>query len=234
MSVGGKVTSSPAPTHCLWTSSTSSTHTDIHTPRSAVSSPSGPNVEVFAPLPRLPWPPWQRKISHSPDPTAPNVGGVPQSQHFFQPHFSNHAKLAGTSDTFKIGVMCFASMGRKHTTHRLRRGGPFLASDPSLSFAYAERNPPTFLPFPSVLALLCQRSTKPFIFIFFRTLQKKCSQNLPTIHISALFQKPANRHLRLPTVPGKKHQFSPCYTPARLRETISQLSPRASRRRPIS
>jgi len=116
MSSGGKVTSSPAARHCLWTSSTSSTHTDIHTPLSAVSSPSGPNVERFAPLPRLPWPPWQRNISHSPDPTDPKVGGVPQSQHFFQPHFSNHAKLAGTSDTFKIGVMCFASIARKHTT----------------------------------------------------------------------------------------------------------------------
>jgi hypothetical protein len=116
MSSGGKVTSSPAATHCLWTSSTSSTHTDIHTPLSAVSSPSGPNVELFAPLPRLPWLPWQRNISHSPDPTDPKVGGVPQSQHFLQPHFSNHAKLAGMSDTFKIGVMCFASIARKHTT----------------------------------------------------------------------------------------------------------------------
>ncbi len=116
MSVGRKVTFSPAATHCLWTSSTSSTHTDIHTPLSAVSSPSGPNVELFAPLPRLPCPPWQRKISHSPEPTAPKVGGVPQSQHFFQPHFSNHAKLAAMSDTFKIGVMCFASMASKHST----------------------------------------------------------------------------------------------------------------------
>lgn len=116
MSFGGKVTSSPTAKHCLWTSSTSSTQTDIHTPLSAVSSPWGPNVELFAPLPRLPWPPRQRNISHSPDPTAPKVGGVPQSQHFFQPHFSNHAKLAGTSDTFKIGIMCFASMARKHIT----------------------------------------------------------------------------------------------------------------------
>src|SRR5580700_4314894 len=116
MSVGGKTTSRPSATHCLWTSSTSATHTDIHTPLSAVSSPSGPNVEVFAPLPRPPCPPRQRKISHSPDPTAPNVGGVPQSQHFFQPHFSNHAKLAAMSDTFKIGVMAFAYMARKDTT----------------------------------------------------------------------------------------------------------------------
>jgi len=116
MSSGGKVTSSPAATHCLWTSSTSLTHTDIQTPLSAVSSPSGPNVEAFAPLPRPPWPPWQRKISHSPDPTAPKVGGVPQSQHFLQPHFSNHAKLAAMSDTFSIGVTCLAFMPPKDST----------------------------------------------------------------------------------------------------------------------
>src|SRR5882762_754767 len=114
--VGGKVMSSPAATHCLWTSSTSSTQTDIHAPLSAVSSPPGPNVEVFAPLPRLPWPPRQRKISHSPDPPAPNVGGVPQSQHFLHPHFSNHAKLVAMSDTFNIGVMAFAFMRRKSST----------------------------------------------------------------------------------------------------------------------
>src|SRR5690242_7921137 len=110
MSVGGNVTSSPAATHCLWTSSASATHTDIHAPLSAVSSPPGPNVAVFAPRPRPPCPPWQRKISHSPEPTAPNVGGVPQSQSFFQPHFSNHAKLAAMSDTFRIGVTAFAFM----------------------------------------------------------------------------------------------------------------------------
>src|SRR2546425_861245 len=116
MSVGAKVTSNPAPTQFLWTSSTSSTHTDIHEPLSLVSSPSGPNVAAFAPLPRPPWPPWQRKISHSPDPTAPKVGGVPQSQHFLQPHFSNQAKLAAMSETFSIGVTPFASMGRKDNT----------------------------------------------------------------------------------------------------------------------
>src|SRR5262249_33528052 len=97
-------------THCLWTASTSSTHTDIQAPLSAVSSPPGPKVAAFAPRPRLPCPPRQRKISHSPDPTDPNVGGVPQSQHFLQPHFSNHAKLAALSDTFRIGVMAFAFM----------------------------------------------------------------------------------------------------------------------------
>src|SRR5260370_17529370 len=97
MSVGGKVTSSPAATHCLWTSSTSSTHTDIHVPLSAVWSPSGPNGVAFAPLPWLPWPPCQRKISHSPDPTVPKVGGVPHSHHFLPPHFSPHTKLADMS-----------------------------------------------------------------------------------------------------------------------------------------
>jgi len=124
MSVGGKVTSSSAAKHCLWTSSTSSTQTDIQTPLSAVSSPCGPNVEAIAPLPRPPWPPWQRKISHTPDPTAAKVGGVPQSQHFLQPHFSNHTKLLEMSDTFNIGVMCFAFMLRKDNTARFRGNQP--------------------------------------------------------------------------------------------------------------
>jgi hypothetical protein len=44
------------------------------------------------------------------DPTAPNVGGVPQSHNFFHPHFSNHANVSGISDTFNIGVKPFASM----------------------------------------------------------------------------------------------------------------------------
>ena len=56
------------------------------------------NVVVLGPLPRPPWAPWQRKISDSPAPTAPKIGGVPQSQHFFQPHFLNQAKLAAMSD----------------------------------------------------------------------------------------------------------------------------------------
>jgi hypothetical protein len=73
-------------------------------------------VEAFVPLPRPPWPPWQRKISHSPEPTAPKVRGVPQSQHFLQPHFSNQAKLAEISETFNIGVMAFAFMLRKDNT----------------------------------------------------------------------------------------------------------------------
>src|SRR5712692_6095389 len=83
---------------------------------SAVWSSSDANVDVFAPRPRPPCPPWQGKISHSPDPTAPKVGGFPQSHSFLQPHFSNHAKLAEMSDTFNIGVMPFASMARKDNT----------------------------------------------------------------------------------------------------------------------
>ncbi len=114
MSVGAKVTSNPAARQFLWTSSTSSTHTDIHAPLSPASSPSTVKVVVFAPLPRPPCAPAQRKISHSPEPTAPNVGGVPQSQHFLQPHFSNHAKLAAMSDTFNIGVTCFAFISPQH------------------------------------------------------------------------------------------------------------------------
>src|SRR5580704_17248768 len=49
VSVGGKVTSSLDETHSLSTSSTSSTHTDIHTPLSAASSPSCVNVVVLTP-----------------------------------------------------------------------------------------------------------------------------------------------------------------------------------------
>src|SRR5437899_12725797 len=100
----------------MYTSSPASTHTDIHTPLSAISSPFDVNVVTFEPLPRPPCAPWQRKISHSPDPTAPKVGGVPQSQHFRHPHFSNQAKLAEMSETFSIGVTPFASMGRKDNT----------------------------------------------------------------------------------------------------------------------
>src|SRR6266700_5575424 len=118
MSVGAKVTSNPAARQFLWTSSTSSTHTDIHAPLSPASSPSTVKVVVFSPLPRPPWAPWQRKISHSPDPTAPNVGGVPQSQHLLQPHFSNQAKLAVMSDTFNIGVRPLAFVRGRITRFR--------------------------------------------------------------------------------------------------------------------
>jgi hypothetical protein len=63
--------------------------------------------------------PGKGKISHSPELTAPNVGGVPQSQLFFQPHFSNQAKLAEMSDTFNIGVTFFAFIVRKSITVRI-------------------------------------------------------------------------------------------------------------------
>jgi hypothetical protein len=45
-----------------------------------------------------------------PDPTAPKVGGVPQSHNFFHPHFSNHATVLAMSETFRIGVKALASM----------------------------------------------------------------------------------------------------------------------------
>jgi hypothetical protein len=46
----------------------------------------------------------------SPDATAANVGGVPQSHNFFHPHFSNHATVLAMSDTFNIGVRPLASI----------------------------------------------------------------------------------------------------------------------------
>jgi hypothetical protein len=52
------------------------------------------------------------KISHSPEPTDPKVGGLPQSQHFSQPSALNQAKLFSMSETLRIGVMCLAYMGR--------------------------------------------------------------------------------------------------------------------------
>src|SRR4051794_1600820 len=61
-------------------------------------------------LPRPPCAPWQRKISHSPEQTAPKVGGLPQSKPFVQPSFSNQAKLSMMSETFRIGVTACASM----------------------------------------------------------------------------------------------------------------------------
>src|SRR5579862_3009153 len=50
-----------------------------------------------------------------PDPTAPNVAGVPQSHNFFHPHFSNHANVLAMSDTFNIGVIPLASMAGRIT-----------------------------------------------------------------------------------------------------------------------
>src|SRR5262249_354032 len=54
--------------------------------------------------------PWQRKTSHAPQPTAPKLGGSPQSQSFFQPSFSNQMKLWPMSETFRMGVSPFACM----------------------------------------------------------------------------------------------------------------------------
>src|SRR6516165_1251983 len=84
---------------------------DIHTPLSRHSSPKGPNVMWLSPFPRPPCPPWHRKISHLPEHTPPNPGGSPHSQAFVHPSFSNQATLCAQSETFKIGVSPFASMG---------------------------------------------------------------------------------------------------------------------------
>jgi hypothetical protein len=70
----------------------------------------GTEVIFTPPLPRPPWAPWHKKISHSPEQTPPKVGGSPHSQPFFQPSFSNQPKLSAMSDTFKIGVSLLASM----------------------------------------------------------------------------------------------------------------------------
>src|SRR5262249_52159009 len=104
MSVGGQVISKPCSRQRRCTASTSSTHIDIHTPLSAESSPSGPNVILRELLPRPPWAFWQRKISQSPEQTPPNVGGLPQSHPFFHPSFSNQAKLCWIFETLRIGV----------------------------------------------------------------------------------------------------------------------------------
>src|SRR5258707_2310980 len=90
--------------------STSSTRIHIHAPLSEDWLPSGPNVILTAPLPRPPCPFSHRKISHSPEQTPPKSGGSPQSQAFFHPSFSNHAKLSWILETFKIGVSRLASM----------------------------------------------------------------------------------------------------------------------------
>jgi hypothetical protein len=68
-----------------------------------------------------------QKTSHAPEPAATNLGGVPQSQSFFHPHFSNQAKLAAISETFNIGVRACAFMMRKNITGRLNQG-PFMAT----------------------------------------------------------------------------------------------------------
>ena len=98
----------PFSRQCRWTPSTSSTQIDIQTPLSPDSPwPFGGGGEL---LPRPPSAPWQRKIAHSPEQTDPNVGGLPQSKPFFQPSFSNQAKLSTMSEMFRIGVTAFASM----------------------------------------------------------------------------------------------------------------------------
>src|SRR5205809_1250545 len=84
--------------------STSSTHQLIQHPLSCVSSSKLANVLVFFPFPRPPWPPRHRKISHGPEPTAPNPVGSPQRHNSFQPSLANHAKLASMSETLRIGV----------------------------------------------------------------------------------------------------------------------------------
>src|SRR5215216_191119 len=64
--------------------------------------------------PRAPWQFWQRKISVLPETTAPKVGGSPKSQCFFQPSFSNHAKLSSKLVTFSIGVTACTFISLPH------------------------------------------------------------------------------------------------------------------------
>src|SRR5262249_53033483 len=96
----------------------------IHTPLSAASSPFGPNVIGRVLLPRPPWPFWHRKISHAPEQTPPKVGGLPQSQPFFHPSFSNQAKLCWISDTLRIGVSRFANTRSSFPEKSCRRQLP--------------------------------------------------------------------------------------------------------------
>src|ERR1700719_1543623 len=84
--------------------STSSTQTEIHTPLSADSSPSGPNVALLSPFPRPPCPFWHRNISQCPEQTPPNVGGLPQPQAFCHPNSSNHVKLSTMLETLRMGL----------------------------------------------------------------------------------------------------------------------------------
>ena len=51
-----------------------------------------------------------QEISHSPEQTPPKPGGVPHSQPFVHPSFSNQAKLCCISETFRIGVSRLASI----------------------------------------------------------------------------------------------------------------------------
>src|SRR5258708_25825316 len=104
MSVGGHVTSMPCFTQCSWTASTSSTHQLIQHPLSCVSSSKLAKVLVFFPFPRPPCPPRHMKISHGPQPTAPNPVGSPHRHNSFHPSFSNQATLTSISDTLSIEV----------------------------------------------------------------------------------------------------------------------------------
>jgi hypothetical protein len=51
-----------------------------------------------------------------PEPTAPKVGGVPQSHNFSHPHFSNQATVLAMSETFNIGVKPLASITEQDNT----------------------------------------------------------------------------------------------------------------------
>ena len=56
------------------------------------------------------------------DPTAPNVGGVPQSHNFFHPHFSNHATVLAISETFNIRSQTFGFHNGKQDNTRRTEG----------------------------------------------------------------------------------------------------------------
>src|SRR5438105_15616410 len=91
-----------------YSASRSSTQIDIQVPLSAVSSPSGPKVNVLGPRPRPPWPSRHRKISDPADSTEPNPGPAAEASGFHsnplrQPSFSNQAKLSPMSETFRLG-----------------------------------------------------------------------------------------------------------------------------------
>ena len=126
----------PCATQFAWILSTSSTQTVIHTPRSPVwDAPPSP-VDALLPLPRPPWAPRQRKISHSPEPTEPNVGGEPQSHFLIQPSLPNQAKLSSMFDTFRIGVIAFAYMGAASKA-------TWTGSNPRARFIVYKAEPPT-------------------------------------------------------------------------------------------
>src|SRR5205823_1242253 len=72
-----------------WSPSMSSTQIESHTPRPPPPMPPS--------RPRPPCPLRDRKISQSPEPTAPNVGAASESlqfHRFVQPSLANQAKLS--------------------------------------------------------------------------------------------------------------------------------------------